>query len=222
MFRRRRLLLRVGSFVVTFAILVYPWTWMGWLFTHAFSAVANVALDMTLNDSEVHARFAPIDPRADGASSPGEWDTVLTLTRTSAAPATELPLGIRRLGYVPLATFAALVLVTPVDRRRKLALAGTGVTLLLLRFALAVALPLARSVGALGDGSFGGWTASVLYYALIEPPNMMYGAPVIVWLLTLLVIAPETFTWMTRLVAERAAAPHGGTSPFRAWQPPGR
>ncbi|HEV3190976.1 MAG TPA: hypothetical protein VGY54_10790 [Polyangiaceae bacterium] len=219
---KRRILLRAGGFLIAFAIFVYPWSWAGWLFTQGFSAVANVAIDATLNDSEVHARFEPTDPRADGASSPGEWDTVLTLKRTSAAPATEFPLGIRRLGYVPLATFAALVLATPVDRRRKVVLAGVGMTLLLLRFALAVALPLARSVGALGDGSFGGWIASVAYYALIEPPNMMYGAPVIVWLLTLLVIAPETFTWMTRLVAERAAAPHGGASPVRALQPPGR
>ncbi len=212
---KHRLLLRAGCFLIAFAILVYPWTWVGWLFTHAFSAVANVALDATLNDSEVHAHFAPTDPRAAGASPAGEWDAMLTLERATTAPATELPLGIRRLGYVPLATFAALALVTPVDWRRKLALAGMGLTLLLLRFALAVALPLARSVGALGEGSAGGWIASVVYYALIEPPNMMYGAPVIVWLLTLLVIAPEgqrmfcfgNDTRATRQRPPRAASP---------------
>ena len=215
----RRGLLRVAKFFVVFAILVYPWGPVGWLFTQTVSAVANVALEATLNDSEVHARFAPTDPRVGGASSAGEWDTILTLERATAAPPKRLPLGIRRLGYVPLATFVALLVVTPIDRRRKLALAGVGLTLLLLRFAAAVALPLARSVGALADGSVGGWISSVFYYAIIEPPNLMYGAPVIVWLLGLVVIAPETLAWVMRLVPERAR-PDGETSSVEALPPP--
>src|SRR5260370_7917058 len=154
---KHRLLLRAGCFLIAFGVLVYRGAWVGWVFTHGFRAVANVALDATLNDSEVHAHFAPTDPRAAGASPAGEWDAMLTLERATTAPATELPLGIRRLGYVPLATFAALALVTPVDWRRKLALAGMGLTLLLLRFALAVALPLARTVGASGEASAARW-----------------------------------------------------------------
>jgi hypothetical protein len=44
--------LRVVGFLIVFAILVYPWTWVGWLFPQTFSGVANVAVDATLNDAD--------------------------------------------------------------------------------------------------------------------------------------------------------------------------
>lgn len=190
MLTKRDLLLRAGSFLLLLALLLYPWPLVGRLFVQAFDVAANIGVAAALNDPEAQAHFAAADVAASDEPSAGEWNTVLSIQRGASDALTTISLGVRRLGYVPLATFVALVLVTPVERRRKLAIGTVGISLLLLRLSLAVALPLARAFGTLANDSPGGWLASVLYYSLIEPPNLMYAAPVVTWAVLVLFAAP--------------------------------
>jgi hypothetical protein len=182
--------------VLLFVGLTYPWSPVGYYFTRAFSAVANVGLDLSFHKPDVQVRFAAADPNAPAERAPGEWNVVLSTTDTASGQTSKLPLGVRRIAYVPIATLVGLTLVMPVPRRRRMIIGGVGLLLLLFRVVLAVALPLARHFGAFDRGSVADGVAQIAYYALIEPPNMMYGAPLVTWALLVLLTSPQSAAWL--------------------------
>src|SRR5580692_6705227 len=120
MLMSRKGLARLAAFVCLFAALTYPWAAMGHAFESAFSSVANVSLGAFLAVQNVQARFTAADPRVAEEQSPGEWNVVLSVKNTTSEQVSRVPLGVRRIAYVPFATFIALIAVTPVTRRRKL------------------------------------------------------------------------------------------------------
>ncbi len=196
MLSSRKTLLRAAAFACLFIVLTYPWPPVGHVFTKAFSSVANVGLAASFEDPNVHVHFAAADPRVPEQQSPGEWNIVLFSEDALTGQESAVPLGVRRIAYVPVATFLALLAVTPVHRRRKLLIGAVGVALLTARVVAAVALPLARHFGVFEKGSLSDSLACVAYYSLIEPPNLMYGAPLVVWGLLLLLSAPRGADWL--------------------------
>jgi len=188
---RPEALIFAARFVVLFALVMIPWPGLGRAFNEAFSLAASIAVDACVEDPSVIARFHPANPELPDQSSLDAWDTVFSVSRARGEPPLQLPLALRRVAYVPLATFLALVLATPVDRRRKLRILGWGLALLLVRLALTIALPIARNFEAIERDTVLDWIVRVVYYGLLEPPNLMYGAPVVTWFLLLVATEPE-------------------------------
>jgi hypothetical protein len=205
MLLNRRRILRGAAFLCLFVGLTYPWPRLGYLFTVAFSSVTNVGLQTCFRAPEFRLHFAAAEPRVAEEQSAGEWNVVLFIESPAGAPIAKLPLGVRRIAYIPLATFASLTLVTPLALRRKLVVAGAGLTLLLFRIVLAVTLPLARHFGAIVNDSFLDWVSRITYYALIEPPNLMIAAPILIWAVLLLVTAPEGSAWLSSFSSRQAS-----------------
>jgi hypothetical protein len=200
MLMSRKGLARLAAFVCLFAALTYPWAALGHAFESAFSSVANVGLGAFLAVQNVQARFTAADPRVAEEQS----NVVLSVKNTTSEQVSRVPLGVRRIAYVPFATFIALIAVTPVTRRRKLVVVAAGLGLLLVRVVVAVSLPLARHFGAIEKDSLGNLLSRVVYYSLIEPPNLMYAAPIVVWALLLLVTAPRGSAWLSSKGPARA------------------
>jgi hypothetical protein len=194
----RKTLVFAARFAILFALVMIPWPGLGRAFNETFSLVASIAVDACVEDPEVIARFHPANPENPDEASLDAWDTVFSVSRSRSEPPLEVPLPLRRLAYVPLATFVALALATPLERRRKLRVLGWGLGLLLVRLALTIALPIARNFEVVEKGTALDWGMRVVYYGLLEPPNLMYGAPVVTWFLLLLATDPEGFAQAMR------------------------
>ncbi|HTB77079.1 MAG TPA: hypothetical protein VK762_27730 [Polyangiaceae bacterium] len=204
---KSEILVFAARFALFFALVMIPWPGLGRVFNATFSVIASMAVDACIDDPDVLARFHPADPEKPDEASLGVWDTVFSVTRARDDAPLKVPLPLRRLAYVPLATFVALALATPVIRPRKLRILRWGLALLLFRLALTVALPIARNLEAFGRDSVLDWLARVVYYGLLEPPNLMYGAPVVVWFLLLFATSPGQFDRTLRFGLSAGGAP---------------
>jgi hypothetical protein len=159
----------LATFAVAVVLLLAPWPRWGRAFSHLFSGYANFVVDAFVLEDEAMARFRPPTPEDRRRSDVKEWSVML-----SAKDAGETVLDTRILGYTPLAVFAALVLATPVDRRRKVKILFGGGAVVLARLACAIALPVARALGAQGPSWAFGTVAEVSWWAFISPPAMSY------------------------------------------------
>ena len=88
----------------------------------------------------------------------------------------------RELGWLPFATFLAIVLASPLPWRRRRTNLLWGALVLGARLVLAVGLPIAHYVGALSNGSVFDVLGHVFFWSVIEPPDMTYAAPVLAFL----------------------------------------
>jgi hypothetical protein len=206
---RPKALVFFARFAVLFAIVMVPWPGLATAFNQTFSVIASMVVDACFDDSEV-ARFHPADPELPADASLGPWDTVFTVSGGRDEPVLRVPLPLRRVAYVPLATFLALALATPVGRPQKLRIVGWGLGLLLFRLALTIGLPIARHFQVFGQGTVTDWLARVVYYGLLEPPNQMYGAPVVLWFLLVFANSPEAFYRVIRSGSTPATGPDLG------------
>jgi hypothetical protein len=170
----------IRRFFVTFAItallLLLPWPRWGRIFSALFSGYANVVVSVFVGGSDDTLRFSV--PTAEARRRPeiGEWTVLLT-----ANGGRQTDLDTRILGYTPLAVFAALVIATPVPRRRRAKIAAGGGAIVLARLACAIALPVARSLGERGPGWAFGTVPEVIWLALISPPAMSYVTAALGW-----------------------------------------
>jgi hypothetical protein len=177
-------------FAALFALVMIPWPGLAVAFNQTFSVVASMAVDACVKDPDVIARFHPANPDLPDEASFGPWDAVFSVSSARDEAPLKIPLPLRRVAYVPLATFVALSLAMPIGRPQKLRILRWGLGLLLLRLALTVALPIARHFQVFGRDTVTDWLARVVYYGLLEPPNLMYGAPVVVCFLLLFATSP--------------------------------
>ena len=184
----REALLFAAKFVVLFAALAFPWRWLGAAHSLAFSLGATVAMETVVDDREFTVRFAPDEDAGDAGDA---WAVRFSGTNVLTGAVTKTGIEAREISYLPFATFLALVLASPVPWSRQRAIFLRGALLLGGRLALAVGLPVAHYVGALGQGSALDVASRVAFWALIEPPDMTYAAAVLAFLLGLALTAPR-------------------------------
>jgi hypothetical protein len=173
----------VRRFLIVFAIaatvLLLPWPRWGRVFSAAFSGYGNFVVGFfAIGGTDGPTFFSPsaADRRR---ADVGEWSVLLAPRASDVAQAA--PLDTRILGYTPFAIFAALVLATAVPRRRRLKVAAGGAALLLARLAIAIALPVGRSLGPTGPSWAVGPVTDVLWFAFIMPPVMSYVSAALAW-----------------------------------------
>lgn len=173
----RRSLLAFAALIV---LLLGPWPGTGRVFGTLFSGYANgVVRVLHLGDGWA-PRFVP-EPSA-AKDEGGEWTVGLS----------ETPLDTRILGYTPLAVFLALTLASSVAVRRKLVMLGIGLTLLLARLAVAIALPVSRALSGPTAGAPVGTLSEVIWWVFIDQPAMSYAAPMLAWWIALTVTTAPT------------------------------
>jgi hypothetical protein len=165
------------------AILLAPWPRWGRVFVGAFAGYANVVVGFFAIGGANEPGFSA--PSADDRLRPeiGEWTVLLVPSGGDNGEA--IPLDTRILGYTPFAIFAALVTATPVSRRRKLKLVAGGGAMLLARLAIAIVLPVGRSLGPAGPSWAYGPIADTIWFAFITPPATSYVAAALAWWLAL-------------------------------------
>ncbi len=172
----RELLLFAGRFAALLALLLVPWRAVGNVYSVAFSLTATMGMQTMVSDREFQLRFEPTDD---------PWGVRFSGTEVRTGKRTELPIEAREIGYVPAATLVALVFAWRADGRRRRRALLWGMAVISGRVALAVGLPVAHFVGALGAGSLTNNVALTVFEALIEPPDMAYATPLIAFLLAL-------------------------------------
>jgi hypothetical protein len=182
-------------FLITFAILaavfLLPWPRWGRVMSRVFAGYGNLVVGILDIGGDRAPRF--VSPTEAERQQPdvGEWAVLLT-SGGDENGSQSTPLDTRIIAYTPFAIFAALVLATRTDRRRKLKIAAVGGAALLARLAAAVALPVARSLGPPYPFWASGPAAEALWYAFITPPAMSYVTAALCWWISLALTAPTT------------------------------
>jgi hypothetical protein len=171
-------------FAALVVVLLAPWPGWGRAFAHAFGAYGNGLVAVAGSWNGPPPRFEVPEPGAVSARDGGAWAVVLESNRA-------LALDTRIIAYTPLAIFLALVIATPVPRRRKLIILASGVACLLVRLAFAVLVPLSRAFAGGRSGSTLAELAGVLWTVFISPPVMSYATPLLVWWLGVAVTTPR-------------------------------
>jgi hypothetical protein len=172
----RELLLFAGRFAALLALLLIPWRAVGYVYSAAFGLTATAALQTTVDDRQFQLRFEPTDD---------PWGVRFSGTEVRTGKRSELPIEAREIGYVPAATLVALVFAWRADGQRRRRALLWGMAVISVRVVLAVGLPVAHFVGALGAGGWMNNVALTVFEALIEPPDMAYATPLIAFLLVL-------------------------------------
>lgn len=176
----------VLMFVGLLLVLLVPWPGYGRVVASGFSAYAN-GVAWTLGLGGAHrARFSP--PTAADREDPAvdDWTVMLSAGSDSEPGGQRVPLGTRILGYTPFAIFVALIVATPLPARRRWAICAMGLAILFARLAVAIALPVARGLGQLGQRSAVGVAAEVAWESFIDQPALSYATPLFAWWIGLL------------------------------------
>ncbi|HEX3772607.1 MAG TPA: hypothetical protein VHV30_17130 [Polyangiaceae bacterium] len=176
--------LTAGKALLAIALLLAPWPVLPTVMTVAFCVVSSVALDACANEDGQNVHFAP----ADGAAGQG-WEVRLAgdgPQRGAAAPSVDL-----RIFYDPFALFLGLALAAPIAAGRRRRVLAWGLGALALRMAFTIGAPLASFLGALEPGGVVDVVSRVAFKALIEPPNMLYATPIILFGLALLLTSED-------------------------------
>jgi hypothetical protein len=180
----RSALLVAAKFALIFVALMVPWRWLGKAYSLGFSLVATVALEAVVDAREHTVRFEPVDSDTD--PQPGrEWDVRFTGTEVATGARSTTLIEARELGYIPFATFVALASAAPLAWRRRRTILAWGLAAITVRLALAVGLPVLQYVGAVSPGTAVATMVRVLFWSLIDPPDMMYAWPVLAFILAL-------------------------------------
>jgi hypothetical protein len=175
-----------AKFALLFALLLAPWPGLGTACSLVFCVASGSVVDAFVTDRHLVARFEPVASGDTPAGSAPGWTVELRVLDLSAAgPSTRVPLDLR-FPYVAFALLVALVFAAPIERRRKRSIFLAGCVVLALRLFLTVALPLASFLGALSVGSIADGAARIVFRSFIEPPDMLYATPILVFLLGLL------------------------------------
>jgi hypothetical protein len=205
---RHRAVVSGGKFVLLLAFLLAPLPGLGSACSLAFCIASTSVLEMFVSDRNLVTRFEPLDPADTPPGFASGWTVQLRVLDLSATgPATKVPLDLR-FPYFAFALFTALVVSAPIERRRKRNIFVVGSMVLALRLFLTVALPLSSFFGVLSAGSVVDGVARLVFRSLIEPPNMLYATPILLFLLGLLLTAGGA----ARVAPERAAAKAGPRS----------
>lgn len=195
-----RSLVRAGLVLV---LGLSPWPGVREGFGAAFRATANIVLGFVTCDTQFgrgHATLlASAAPNRDGPS----WDTLLRLTLDRAPNQEEVFVNPRRILWIPLVLFLALVVAAPVSRRDRCACLAIGVPTIVVG-AIAGLWTTALWLFAQTPGLLRNWaplkalSVDLAYRALVVPLSNRYIFP--------LVLAGVLLGWRWAEGRSRAAA----------------
>jgi hypothetical protein len=172
----------IAIFAAVVLILLVPWPGYGRVFRVFFSGFGNAVLAVTGAGAVSEPGFSS-SPPADAALDPGlehpAWTVWIGAARGPMASGAPVPLDTRILGYTPLALLVALVAASAIPWRRRAAVLAIGVSLLLFRVAVAIAMAVGRGFGQSADRP--GALSEIVWYLLVDLPAMSYVAPLAAW-----------------------------------------
>jgi hypothetical protein len=163
-----------------------PWPGLGSVFAGYFGSVAGWLLHFW-SAPGLQLQLLPAAPAGP------EWSVLFDALDTATSRQVRAVLDVRRVGWLPLGAFSALLVAFPVRRwRRRLLVAAAG---LLGLHALTV-LPVLAYFGDAKSGLFelGGISHDLVVMAeraLLTLPGMAYAAPALLWLLLSWNLEPE-------------------------------
>lgn len=190
-----RLVVRVA---VTLLLLLAPWPRVGRVCSAVFAVYANAVVQcLPIGSADASPRISY--PTEAQRREPGvdDWTVMLSAAGPAADAGRAMPLGVRILGYTPLAIFAALLVGTPVPWRRRLKIGALGSFILGARLAAGIAIPVARVFGELGAHTTAGVAAQAAWQTFIDQPALSYVTPLLAWGVSFLATSPGKFRQLT-------------------------
>jgi hypothetical protein len=182
---RRGALFAVGKFVLLCGLLLVPWPGLATVCSLSFCILSTSVAEGFVSDRDLTVRFEPTDS-TDLQGLERDWTVQLSLVNVRTGQRDKVSLDLRRIGYVPFVLFSGLVFAVSIDRRRKRYVFVCGSLALGLRLAATVGLPLASFLGVFESGSLAYNASQVVFRSFIEPPNMLYAIPVVLFLVGLM------------------------------------
>ena len=169
-----------ARFFYLFTVLMLPWPGLGRAYAGFVSAVADAAFGGWAPATTL--RFTNPD---DGAAGAQAWQLKIYAEDTLTGKYVQTALDLRRGGYIAVAVFAALALVTPIRWSKRLGLLAVGLSIL----QIIPLLPLLSffsgklPVQVFHFASVLQSAIEVAYHTLVAPPGMAYAVPAMLWLL---------------------------------------
>jgi hypothetical protein len=172
--------------VVIYALLMVPWPGVQQGFASLFCYAGNSAF--CIFGSAGRTRFRVLDPPPANKNAV-DWEIKLENLRTRAGGTFDQDRSTRKMGYLPAAFAASLVLATPIPWRRRLAAIVWAMALMIAFVGLQLTLSLVDAFSkpdVFNQFELGLWAKrllGVLLLVVVKSPVTAYIAPVFVWIL---------------------------------------
>ncbi len=176
----------LGRILLVLALFHFPWPGLGHAFAGYFGHVSAWLLSFWSVPS-LHTKMT-----AAGPPSP-EWSVLFDALDAVTSRQVRAILDVRRVGWLPLGAFIALIAAFPVQRwPRRLVVAALGLSALHGLSVLPVLATFGDSnIGFFELGGFGYGLVVVAQRALLTLPGMAYAGPALLWLLLSWRLEPE-------------------------------
>jgi hypothetical protein len=182
----------LARILLVLALVHLPWPGLGPAFCRYFSAVTSPLLNaVATHNVELELGPAPAPPNP--TTPAANWTLLVVISTRGVEQRVGAELDVRRVGWLPLGAFSALLVAFPVKRwKRRAFVAGIGFALL---HALWV-LPVIASFGGAQSGFFvlgsAGYALTIVAQRALQTlPGMAYALPAILWFLLSWRIEPE-------------------------------
>ena len=165
---------RVGAYWAAFAL---AWPLLAPAFRPLYCTVGNLAF----NNGEAQAQFKT------AKKIDRDHDVDIVLTNSTPGVRGDVFHSARLGGYLPLATFAAFVLASPISWARRRRALRLGLLFLLLYILMRMWVPIWRdfsnpnALQVYDPGAFGRWLMGVLQRSLVDAPASWFVVPIFVW-----------------------------------------
>jgi hypothetical protein len=183
---RRDKLLFWFRFALLFAVCLMPVPWLADAYSSVFARGVDVALAIVNRHSSVRFHVEP----PEHLRVRGSWKPTLRIEEARTGETKTLQLNLRTFSFLPIATFLALALASPlIGWRRNLVVLAAGLGSMVVITTFLASLPILMRFVEIG--AFGGTVAATLEtsYQALATPVMMFFIPFLVWWLLM---------WLTR------------------------
>ncbi|MFH1108530.1 MAG: hypothetical protein V1790_04930 [Planctomycetota bacterium] len=193
--------------VVIYALLWVPWPGVQRGYAGLFCYAGNLAFHVF--GSAGRTRFRVLDPSPANKNAV-DWEIKLENIRTRAGGTFEQDRSTRKMGYLPAAFTASLVLATPIPWRRRLAAMVWAMPLITAFVGLQLTLRLVDAFSnpdVFNQFELGLWTKrllGILLKVVVMSPVTAFIAPVFVWIL----VTFRRTDWATLLPSPGSSAKH--------------
>ena len=173
----RRIALSLGRFGLYWGVLVLAWPLFAPLFRPLYCAVGNLALD----HGQARASFE-VTEKIDG-----DHDVDITLRKAGTKVTAKMYTSSRLSGYLPLISFVAFCLATPVPWKRRQKALLWGLVFIALFILLRMWVPIRRDFSNPNElqvydpGALMRWWVGILERAFVNAPASWFIVPIFVW-----------------------------------------